>query len=89
MGLQSLSSFVLTNIELIETPELQDFIRDNIARYNDVIYNQIFLQEQGVSFSYTDTIPYYERMDLLDVYQEFVEMKNKRNQEILDNRNRK
>jgi len=89
LGLQSLSSFVLTNIELIETPELQDFIRDNIARYNDVIYNQIFLQEQGVSFSYTDTIPYYERQDLLDIYQEFVEMKNKRNQEILDSRNKK
>lgn len=86
MGLQSLSSFVLTNIELIETPDMQDFVRDNIARYNDVLYNQVFLQEQGVSFSYTDTIPFYERQDLLAVYQEFLEMKNQKNQELLDKR---
>lgn len=84
MGLQSLSSFVLTNLDLIETPEMQDFIRDNLNRYNDVLFNQIFLQEQGVSFSYTDAITYYERMDLMDVYQEFLEMKNKKNQELLD-----
>lgn len=63
---------------------MQNFIRDNMVRYNDVLLNQVFLQEQGVSFSYTDTIPYYERMELLDVYQDFLEMKNKKNQELLD-----
>lgn len=84
MGLQSLSSFVLTNIDLIETPEMQEFIKDSLARYNDVLLNQVFLQEQGVSFSYTDTITYMERMDLVDIYQEFLEMKNQKNQELLD-----
>ena len=84
MGLQSLSSFVLTNLNLIETPELQEFIKDNISRYNDVLFNQIFLQEQGVSFSYTDSIPYYERLDLMDSYSEFLEMKNQKNQELLE-----
>ncbi len=84
MGLQSLSSFVLTNIDLIETPEMQEYIKDNLARYNDVLLNQVFLQEQGVSFSYTDTITYYERQDLVDIYQDFLEMKNQKNQEILD-----
>ncbi len=84
MGLQSLSSFVLTNLDLIETPEMQDYIKDNMSRYNDVLYNQVFLQEQGVSFSYTDAIPYYERMDLMDVYQDFLELKNQKNQELLD-----
>ncbi|MBO7615054.1 MAG: hypothetical protein J6T15_05100 [Bacilli bacterium] len=63
---------------------MQDFIKDNLSRYNDVLLNQVFLQEQGVSFSYTDAIPYYERQDLLDVYQDFLEMKEKRNQELLD-----
>lgn len=84
MGLQSLSSFVLTNLDLIETPEMQPYIKDNMVRYNDVLLNQVFLQEQGVSFSYTDAIPYYERMDLMDVYQDFIEMKNQKNQEIID-----
>ena len=84
MGLQSLSSFVLTNLDLIETPEMQPYIKDSMVRYNDVLLNQVFLQEQGVSFSYTDAIPYYERMDLMDVYQDFIEMKNQKNQELLD-----
>ena len=88
MGLQSLSSFVLTNIDLIETPEMQEFIKDSLARYNDVLLNQVFLQEQGVSFSYTDTITYMERMDLVDIYQEFLEMKNQKNQELLDKYNK-
>lgn len=63
---------------------MQPYIKDNMVRYNDVLLNQVFLQEQGVSFSYTDTIPFYERMDLMDVYQDFIEMKNQKNQEILD-----
>jgi hypothetical protein len=41
------------------------------------------LQEQGVSFSYTDSIPYYEREDLIAAYSEFIEMKNKKNREAL------
>jgi hypothetical protein len=63
---------------------MQPYIKDNMVRYNDVLLNQVFLQEQGVSFSYTDAIPYYERMDLMDVYQDFIEMKNQKNQELLD-----
>lgn len=65
---------------------MQEFIKENLARYNDILMCQVFLQEQGVSFSYTDAIPCYERDDLIDVYQEFLEMKNKKNQEILDKR---
>lgn len=84
MGLQSLSSFVLINLELIETPEMQFMIKENMSRYNDVLTSQVFLQEQGVSFSYTDSIPYYEREDLIKVYQEFLELKNQKNQELLN-----
>ena len=84
MGLQSLSSFVLTNIDLIETPDMQSLIKENLTRYNDVLISQVFLQEQGVSFSYTDTITYYDREDLIKVYQDFLEMKNQKNQELLN-----
>ena len=68
---------------LIETPNLKEFIEANITRYYNVIDSQIFLQEQGVSFSYTDSIPYYEREDLITAYSNFIELKNKRNQEAI------
>ena len=63
---------------------MQEFIRENLTRYNDILLSQVFLQEQGVSFSYTDAIPSYEREDLMEVYQDFLELKNKKNQELLD-----
>ena len=63
---------------------MKEYIEANIARYYDVIDSQIFLQEQGVSFSYTDSIPYYEREDLIKAYSAFIDMKNKRNKEALD-----
>ena len=75
MGLYVLSSFVLLNVDLIETPEYENMIAKAIKRESQVIEEQIYLQEQGVSFSYTDSITYRERQKLLEVYQEFVKMK--------------
>lgn len=75
MGLFVLSSFVLLNIDLIETPEFKDMIANAIKREKQVIEEQVYLQEQGVSFSYTDSITYRERQKLLEVYQEFVKQK--------------
>ena len=46
-----------------------------IRRESQVIEEQIYLQEQGVSFSYTDTITYRERQKLVEMYQEFVKQK--------------
>ena len=63
---------------------MQSLIKENLTRYNDVLISQVFLQEQGVSFSYTDTITYYDREDLIKVYQDFLEMKNQKNQELLN-----
>ena len=56
MGQQSLNSFVLTNIDLIETPVLQEAIKNNFTEHKNILQEQIFLQENGVSFSYSDSI---------------------------------
>jgi hypothetical protein len=84
LGLQSLNSFVLTNLDLIETPEMQEFISKNLQRYDNVIQAQIFLQDQGVSFSYTDSISYYEREDLIRNYIEFIQLKNEKQREAMN-----
>ena len=81
-----MNSFVLSSIDLVETSKLREFIENNFIRYYNTIDEQIFLQEQGVSFSYTDSIPAYERADLVKAYSDFIDMKNKRNQEIISNK---
>lgn len=78
-----LNSFVLSNIDLTETPDLREYIEANMIRYRNVLDAQIFLQEQGVSFLYTDTLSAYERDDLVSAYSEFINMKNKRNQDAI------
>ena len=75
MGLYVLSSFVLLNIDLIETPEYKDMVANAVRRESQVIEEQIYLQEQGVSFSYTDSITYRERQKLVEMYQDFVKRK--------------
>ena len=75
MGLYVLSSFVLLNIDLIETPEYKEIVANIIKRETQVIEEQIFLQEQGVSFSYTDSISYRDRQKLVENYQEYVKRK--------------
>jgi len=51
-----------------------------IRRESQVIEEQIFLQEQGVSFSYTDSITYRERQKLVDMYQDFLKKKTEQMQ---------
>lgn len=74
-------------MEFIETSEMQEMIQLNLGRYHDVLKSQIFLQEQGVSFSYSDSLSYFDRLDLIDEYSEFIKMKNEKNQEAM-NKNR-
>lgn len=81
MGQQCLNSFVLTNIDLIETPGMQEAIENNIKAYRGIIQEQIFLQEQGVSFSYSDGITYIERADIIDEYANYIQEKNRKIQE--------
>ena len=44
--------------------------------YRNVIQEQLFLQDLGVSFDYTDTIDSYSRRDLIDFAKEWRELKN-------------
>lgn len=88
MGQQSLNSFVLTNIDLIETPVLQEAIKNNLTEHKNILQEQIFLQENGVSFSYSDSISYMERKTLVETYIEYNEIKNEKIKEATQNVNR-
>lgn len=88
MGQQSLNSFVLTNIDLIETPVLQEAIKNNLTEHKNVLQEQIFLQENGVSFSYSDSISYMERKNLVETYIEYNQVKNEKIKEATQGVNR-
>lgn len=88
MGQQSLNSFVLTNIDLIETPVLQEAIKNNLTEHKNVLQEQIFLQENGVSFSYSDSISYMERKTLVETYIEYNQIKNEKIKEATQGVNR-
>ena len=85
MGQQCLNSFVLTNIDLIETPILQDAIENNLKEHANILQEQIFLQDQGVSFSYSDSISYMDRKDLVQEYIKYLEIKNEKIEEATRN----
>ena len=88
MGQQSLNSFVLTNIDLIETPVLQEVIKNNLTEHKNILQEQIFLQENGVSFSYSDSISYMERKNLVETYIEYNQVKNEKIKEATQGVNR-
>ena len=88
MGQQSLNSFVLTNIDLIETPVLQEAIKNNLTEHKNILQEQIFLQENGVSFSYSDSISYMERKNLVETYIEYNQVKNEKIKEATQGVNR-
>ena len=88
MGQQSLNSFVLTSIDLIETPVLQEAIKNNLTEHKNILQEQIFLQENGVSFSYSDSISYMERKNLVETYIEYNQVKNEKIKEATQGVNR-
>ena len=88
MGQLCLNSFVLTNIHLIETPILQEAIENNLTEHTNILQEQIFLQDQGVSFSYSDSISYMERKDLVQEYIKYLEIKNEKIEEATKNARR-
>ena len=68
--------FVLLNSTRIlkETPEkFEEFIRMALEMYNNTLEEQIFLQDQGVSFAYTDTLDFQSRRDLINTILEWRE----------------
>ena len=62
-----LSFFVLVNsYKLVETPELsEEYAAFVIKMYNDILEEQLYLQDSGVSFEYTDNIDAQSRRDLI------------------------
>ena len=62
----------------METPILQEAIKNNLREHSNVIQEQIFLQEQGVSFSYSDSTSCMERKNLVEEYLEYIQIKNER-----------
>ena len=83
-----LNSFVLTNIDLIETAIVQEAIENNLIEHANILQEQIFLQDQGVSFSYSDSISYMERRDLVQEYIKYLEIKNEKIEEATKNARR-
>lgn len=61
--------FVLLNSKRIleETPEkLEDIMNIALTAYNNTLEEQLYLQDNGVSFSYTDTLDAQMRKDLVN-----------------------
>lgn len=57
---------------------LKEAIQNNLVEYSNILQEQIFLQENGVSFSYTDSTSCMERKDLVEAYLKYIEAKNER-----------
>ena len=86
LDLYVLSFFVLLNSHFKETPKSEEDIAILKSHYayvysllTQVIDEQIFLQEQGVSFSYTDTLSSFERTQLIQFYLDWREKKKNNN----------
>lgn len=79
-GLYVLSSFVqLANINN-ETPAFADYVAFTMTRHKNILRKQLYLQNHGVSFSYTDNLSSKQIEDLIDVCKELdEEMRNQTN----------
>lgn len=71
------SFFVLLNSKtLIETPDkLKDWTNFVFDIYKNVVQEQLYLQDLGVSFQYTDSIDSFTRKDLINFAQEWNDLK--------------
>lgn len=71
------SFFVLLNINrLIETPEqLEEYESFVFDIYRNVVQEQLYLLDLGVSFEYTDSIDSFSRRDLIEFAKEWRDLK--------------
>ena len=68
MVLSAQNFFVLLNSERIlrETPEqFEEYIKFAFEMYKNTIEEQLWLQDMGVSFDYTDKLDFQSRRDLI------------------------
>ena len=64
---------------LKETPDVYEiYVDSNLKMLHQVLKEQVFLQDCGVSFEYTDSLLAFERARLIGVWSEWNEEKNKR-----------
>jgi len=73
--LRYLGQFVLNSfVQLAKikqgTPAFDEYVSFIITRHKNTLRKQLFLQNHGVSFSYTDTLSYKQLEDLIDVCRE-------------------
>lgn len=62
--------FVLLNSKRIlkETPnKFEEYVNMALEMYSNTVEEQIFLQDQGVSFDYTDKLDAQSRKDLINI----------------------
>lgn len=80
LGLFVLSSFVqLANINE-GTPAFEDYVSFTITRYKNILRKQLYLQNHGVSFSYTDSLGSKQIEDLIQLCKELdEELQNEQN----------
>lgn len=73
MGLYVLNSFVQLSKVKYGTPEYAEYVAFTLRRHQNILRKQLYLQNHGVSFSYTDTKSYKQIEDLIKVCQEMDE----------------
>ena len=73
MGLFVLNSFAQLNKLEEGTPAFTDYVVFSLKRYKNILRKQLYLQNHGVSFDYTDKLSYKQIDDLIEVCQELDE----------------
>lgn len=75
------SFFVLVNNKFVETPDQMEKLEEHAYNmYKNTIEEQLYLQDNGVSFSYTDNIDALSRKDLVQFVSEWNDKRNSNEQ---------
>ena len=64
--------------EIEGTPVFEEYLESNVNCLNSILRQQIFLQDNGVSFEYSDNLLFFERNRLVEAYNVWNEEKNKK-----------
>lgn len=73
MGLYVLNSFVQLSKVKQETPEYAEYVAFTLRRHQNILRKQLYLQNHGVSFDYTDKRSFKQIEDLIKVCKEMDE----------------
>ena len=70
MGLFVLNSFAQLNKLEEGTPAFTDYVVFSLKRYKNILRKQLYLQNHGVSFDYTDKLSFKQVEDIVEVVME-------------------